>query len=228
MQNFELQAATRTKLGKQVASLRTDSLVPGVVYGHDLENRNVTVPAMVFEKLYAKAGASTLVNLTIDESTAVPVLIHDVQRDPITSDIQHVDFYQVSMKEKLTTEIAIVLVGESPAVKAYAAILVKTLDHVVVECLPSDLVHELAVDISVLKEFDDAIRVSDIVLPTGLTLKTDPEEMVVAARAPRTEEEMKADLATAPSETAVADVEVEAKGKKPEEGEAPAEAAKKE
>ncbi len=224
MEAIQLTATARTVTGKKVRDLRNASLVPGVVYGHGFENKNVAVSLVPFEKVLAKAGESTLVDLVVDDATPFKVLIHEVQRDPVTSVPRHVDFFHVSMTEKLSTHIPIVFIGESKAVKELGGTLVKTLDAVAVECLPQDLVHELSVDLASLENFDDALRVADLKVPAGIEITSDPEEMIVTVKAPRTEEEIAADE-TVTAEVKVEDVEVEKKGKKEEEGEA-AESAK--
>ena len=143
------------------------------------------------------------------------VLINDIQRHPLSGQIIHIDFYKVKMTEKLTTDIPLVFVGESKAVKELGGILVKTLDHVKVECLPQDLVHELTVDLSSINTFDDAIHVSDLSLPSGLKVLTHGEEAIARVQPPRTEEEFKADLEgqieTGDKEAAVVGEEIEEK-----------------
>ncbi len=217
METISLNVKTRSLMGKKAAALRAASLVPGVIYGHGSDNQFVEVPAVTFDKIFAKAGESSLVDLAVDDKAPFKVLIHDVQRDPVTSTVSHVDFYQVKMTEKLTAHIPLVLTGESKAVKESGGVIVKTLDSVTVECLPQDLVHEILVDISKLENFDDAIHIEDLAVPQGIEIKSEGNEMIVTVKAPRTEEEVAADLATPASEASVEAVEVEKKGKKEEE-----------
>lgn len=220
MEAIQLAATVRTVTGKKVSELRDQSMVPAVVYGHGFENKNVTVELVPFEKVFSKAGESTLVDLSIDNEAPFKVLIHEVQRDAISGAPKHVDFFHVSMTEKLTTHIPLSLVGESKAVKELGGTLVKILDAVEVECLPQDLVSEIEVNLSALENFEDAIRVSDLTVPKGIEIKAEPEEMIVTVQAPRTEAEIAADE-TAPA-ASVENVEVEKKGKKDEEGAAEA------
>lgn len=212
METLHLAVATRSEMGKKVASLRAASKIPAVVYGHGTDNRFVSVASVPFQKLFAKAGENTLVDLSVDEKPAVKVLIHDVQRDPVTNEVQHVDFYEVKMTEKLSTHIPISFDGDSRAVKELGGILIKSADEVLVECLPNDLVHELHVDLSKLKEFNDALTVADIELPAGIALKQDLADVIATVKAPKTEAELEADLAQ-PAVADVAQVEVEKKGK---------------
>jgi len=96
-----------------------------------------------------------------------------IQRDVLKHTVSHIDFYQVNMKNKLITEIPLNYIGESIAVKKLNAILIKDFDSVEVSCLPSDLVDHIDVDITSLKEFDDAIRLEDLNLPRGIEFETE-------------------------------------------------------
>ncbi|KKU13652.1 MAG: 50S ribosomal protein L25 [Parcubacteria group bacterium GW2011_GWC2_45_7] len=201
-----LQAQTRDIVGKQVRALRRTGVVPAVLYGHGLASRNLVVNAADFAKTYKQAGESTLVDLAIEGGEPVKVLIHDIDRDRLTLKPVHVDFYQVKMTEKLTTEIPFKFIGDAPAVKELGGILVKNLDKVEVECLPQDLVHEIEVDLSKLATFEDAILIKDIIAPSGIALLAKPDEMVAVVKPPRSEEELAALTSTV--EEKVEDVKV--------------------
>lgn len=187
-----LPARRRTAVGKQAKNLVRTNTVPAVLYGHGLENLNLEVGASEFSKIFRQAGSSSLVDLVIDESPAVKVLIHDVQRHPTKHEVMHIDFYQVKMTEKLETDIELDFVGESPAVKEQGGIFVRALDKVQVSCLPGDLVHTIAVDISSIKTFEDRIAVKDIVVPKGITILDDPETIVASVTPPRSDAELEA------------------------------------
>lgn len=192
MNTIQLSATTRDLTGRAVRTLRQDDIVPGVMYGHDLENVNLSVAARDLEKAYDKAGESTLIDLQIGDKAPVKVLVQDIQKHPLTGRLTHVDFYQVNMNEKISTEVPIVCVGEAPAVKALAGVLVKPLTKIEVESLPADLPHELTVDISTLKTFEDKITLADIQLSQGVTVKADLAQIVALVEAPRSEAELKA------------------------------------
>ncbi len=217
MDKQTLNAISRTVVGKKTEALRAEGNIPAVVYGHGETNRNITLSRSIFEKVLQKAGESSLLDLVVDSGTPLSVLIQDVQRDPLTGSPLHVDFYLVNMTEKLTTEIPLVYIGESPAVKSLGGILVKTLDHLKVECLPQDLVPEITVDLGVLNTFEDAIHVKDLAIPNGITSLIPLDEAVVRVQPPRDEEVV---TAAAPTAEDVAKVEVAKKGKKEEEGDA--------
>jgi large subunit ribosomal protein L25 len=210
-----LIAKTRKALGKQVKSLRKNKLLPAVLYGHGVKNVALTLEYALFDKLYRQVGESSLVDLKIDDKHPVKVLIQDIQVHPVNGKYIHVDFHQVKMTEKITTEVALEFVGESKAVKEQGAILVKSLDKVKIECLPKDLIKSIKVDISFLKEFNDIIRVSDLKTPAGIEIKDKPEEVVVLAQPPRTEEELK-ELEEKPEEVVEKVEEVEEKEKETE------------
>lgn len=192
MDKIALKAKVRKISGKKVDTLRKKKLLPGVVYGHGLKTISLVFDYQPFEKIYSQAGESSLVDLIIDNKEPVKVLIQDVQSDPVTGSFLHVDFHQVKMTEKITTEVVLTFRGESRAVKELGAILVKNLDHLKIECLPKDLVHKIEVDISSLNTFDDLIRVKDLKIPAGIEIKDNPDEVIVTVQPPRTEEELKA------------------------------------
>lgn len=216
---YSLQVAARTLAGKKNKLLRDHGLIPGVVYGHGETNRLVEVKRALFEKLFQSAGESSLVDLSIDGTPSLKVLIHDVQNHPVNGQIIHIDFYQVKMTEKLTADVPLVFVGEPKAVKELGGILVKTLDHVKVECLPQDLVHELKVDLSSLETFDDTIHVKDIVVPSEINVLSSADDMVVSIQPPRAEEEIKVAEAEKPADVSEVEVEKEKKGKEAKGGE---------
>lgn len=221
MKNLKLAAKTREVVGKKVEALRKQGKIPAVLYGHNVKPVNLVVDYPAFEKIYREAGESTLVDLVIDDKEPVKVLIQDHQLDPRTNQFIHVDLHQIRMDEKLHTDIILEFIGESPAVKGYGGILVTNLDHVEVECLPKDLVHEIKVDLSALKTFEDSIHISDIEIPAGITILNDPEDMVALVQPPRTEKELD-DLQSKPAagtETAAPGAESEGNGEEKEASE---------
>lgn len=187
-----LEARERKILGKKVKNLRAKNILPAVIYGHDFKPKILEIDYLPFEKVYQKAGESSLVNLKIDNQNPVKVIIQDVQRDPLTNQYLHVDFHRIKMTEKITTEVVLKFTGESPAVKEQGGILVKNLDKLEIECLPQDLVSEIEVDISNLKNSDDLIYVKDLKIPEKIKILNKPDETVILVTPPRSEEELKA------------------------------------
>ncbi len=180
---IKLEAQTRENREK----LSSD-FIPGVLYGKERDNQNLKIKKINFNRVFREAGESNLIDLDYGDGV-VKVLIKATQRDVLKDSFIHVDFYQVNMKEKIIAEIPLYFVGESPAIKELGGVLIKDSDVLAVECLPGDLVDHIDVDISVLKTFNDAIRVNDLKLSSGLSLMRDTNDMVAAIREPKAEEE---------------------------------------
>jgi large subunit ribosomal protein L25 len=178
-QRFNLSAEPRTVLGKKVKQLRRDGLLPATVYGHKVDTQPVAVALVEFASTYKQAGETGLIDLQISgESSARPVLIHDMLEDPVTAKILHIDFYQVNLKEKLIATVPLEFVGESEVVKNNEGILLELLQEIEVECLPTDIPSSVEVNVSTLTEVDQGITAGELSLPEGVELKTDSEEMV--------------------------------------------------
>ena len=192
METIILEVEAREKVGRIANFLRKGNLIPAVLFGHNIKNQNLTVPKKAFLAAYKAAGESTLVDLKINNGQPVKVLIHDLQTEPLTGEITHVDFYEVSMSEKLEAEIMFNFIGESPAVKSLGGILVKSADHIKVKCLPGDLVHKIDVDLGMLRNFGDAIRIKDIKFPHGIEVLGNGEDAIATVTEPISEEELKA------------------------------------
>lgn len=216
MESIELQVESREVHGKQVEKFRNEGKVPAVLYGHGIENSNLSIDEKQFEKVFNQAGTSSLIDLKIDGKKPVKVLIQDIQRHAVSDDFLHVDFHQIKMTEKLSAEIELKFVGESKAVKEAGGILIKNLSKIKIECLPENLVHEIEVSIEPLATFDNIIRVKDLKLPAGIEVKEKDNVVVVNVQPPRTEEELKS-LEETPEEK-VDDVEKSGKPEKDEEG----------
>jgi len=191
MSIISIKANVRELGGRKTDALREQGIVPAVMYGFETEPANIKMDRNEFNKLYDQAGYSSIINLEIDGATH-PVLIQDMQRNPLTDFVSHVDFRRIDMSKKVETSIRIELVGESPAVKDLGGTLVQSLEEVDVSSLPLALVREFIVDISVLKTFDDAIHVSDIKVSEGMEILTDMEQTVALVQEPRSEAEMEA------------------------------------
>lgn len=193
----ELKATMREVLGKRVATLRREGILPAVLYGEGIASRSISVPFNAFERAYKVAGESAILQLTVDEDP-YNVLIHEVERDPLRGHPIHADFYAVRMDRTLRTMVPLVFLGESPAVKNLGGILVRVVQELEVEALPADLPHELTAHVSVLKELEERIFVRDIALPAGVSILADADEVVVIVEPPRPEEEITA-LHTVPA-----------------------------
>ena len=192
MEEIILKVKTRKESGKENKKLRREEKIPAVVYGHGFKNINVFVDKKNFEGLYEKTGESSLIDLIVDEGKPIKCLIQDIQTHPTTDEFIHIDFHTVKMTEKITTEVVINFMGEAPAIKEMGGVLIRALDKIEVECLPGDLVHEIEVDLSLLKTFDDIIYIKDLKIPEKIKVLEKDDEVVAKAQPPRTEEELKA------------------------------------
>lgn len=215
---LQLNATLRDST-KSVKQLRRTGVIPAVLYGHSVKPLTLAVPYMDFIKAYRAAGESTLVDVALEGGETRKVLIHDVQRDPLTEQLIHADFYEVRMTEKMKTKIPLRFIGEAPAVKQKGGLLVKTLPQILVECLPQDLVSEITVDITGLNDYGQSIYVKNIPAPKGVVILEKSEEPVVTVMRPKTDEELAKELAEETPKEKVEDVvKVQEKGKKEEEG----------
>jgi large subunit ribosomal protein L25 len=179
-QQVELMAEKRTVTGKQVRQLRRDGWVPGVMYGHGFESVPLQFEERSLAHILSRVGGSQLVGINVKgDKQPEMALVRDVQRDPIRGNFLHVDFYRVMMTERLTTEIPLVTVGESPVTEAREGILLQGISSIEVECLPGDLVDAIEVDLSDLIEIDQGVYVRDLAVPAGIDVLTDPDEMIV-------------------------------------------------
>lgn len=181
-----LSAETRDISGRKTEGLREQNIVPAVMYGFETSPITIQVNSGDFGRAYEKAGTSSIIQLEIS-GAAHPVLVQDVQYNPITDFVAHVDFRRINMNEKVQTSIAIVLHGVAPAVKDLGGVLVQNIEEVEVEALPSALVRELVLDISSLVSFDNMLHVSDIVVPEGITILTDVNETIAVVQEPETD-----------------------------------------
>ncbi len=180
MDQATLTAELRTVVGKQVKRLRKQGWVPGTVYGHGFDPLTVQFEERPLSRLLSEVGGSQLVRVSIkDRDGSETVLVRDVQRDVITRELLHIDLYRVMMTERLQARVPLVLVGESPIAASREGILLQGISSIDVECLPGDLVDAIEVDLSVLDELDVALLVSDLPVPSGIDILSDPHEMVV-------------------------------------------------
>lgn len=210
---IELQAKPRIELGRKSNALRRAGFLPAVVYGEGIKSQSIAVTFKDFAKAYKEAGESTLVKLDVD-GILLNVLIHDVTNDPIKGTPLHADFYAVRMDKAIRAKIHVEFIGESPAVKNEAGILVKIMQEIEVEALPQDLPHELRADLSGLAALESRILVKDIIFPKGVKAIADLEEIVVLVEAPRSEEELASLKETPVVEAAPAEVKTEQEVKK--------------
>jgi len=204
-ERVELKASRRQVLGKAVKRLRRQGLTPANIYGRGVQSLAIQVPTHDLWHLLRHAGRHEIVYLQVDGEEERPCFIRAVQKDPITDELLHVDFQQVSLTEKVRLEVPLHLVGEAPAVDRYGAMVLQLLDVVLVEGLPTALPPFIEVDLSRLDAPDSVIHVSDLQPPPGVTILTDPEMVVARAvveAAPAEEEAVEEEAAPVEPEVA--------------------------
>ena len=184
-----LAAEHRTVTGKAVHRLRKAGSLPAVVYGQGGESDNVTIDAHEFELLRKHSGPNTLVDLAVDGKKARPVLINQVQVHPVTRRPLHADLFLVRMTEELTVDVPLVATGESLAVTQLGGTLLHQTETVRVKALPDHLPQSIEYSIEPLVDFDAALHVRDLEVPSDVTLLTDPEEVIAKVQPPRVEVE---------------------------------------
>ncbi len=216
-----LLSSRREGTGKSVVrKLRAAGRVPAVFYGRGAASIPLTMVLRDLEgALAANQGGNVIVDLKVEGAAAADrkAIIREIQRDPVGGRILHVDLQHISLTERITVEVPIVLIGTPTGVKDTGGILEYLVREVEVECLPTDIPAHLDVDVSELK-IGDTIRVSDL-KAEGVTIKTEGDRAIATVVPPTVLEEVK------PVEEVAAEPELIAKEKKEEEGE-PAEGGK--
>ncbi|KND51082.1 MAG: ribosomal protein L25, Ctc-form [Parcubacteria bacterium C7867-007] len=199
-----LAAEPRSIIGKASKDLLLQDRMPAIVYGPKKEATPVTISLLEFKRILREGGESSVIDIT-GIGASMQVLVQEVDRDPVTNQPRHADFYAIEKGAKVEVAVPISFIGESPAVKE-GANLVKVLHEIEVESDPSKLPHEIEVDISSLVAIGDQIHIKDIKFPTGVVVKLEEDEVVVLVQAIAEEEES----TEAPNMDAI---EVEQKGK---------------
>ncbi len=201
MTKIILKAEKRDLIGSKVRKLRKNGQIPAIVFGKTVESAPITVNTVQFNKVYKQAGETHVIWLKVDgEGSDRPTLIKSLSVGPVKGDVQHIDFHQVNLKEKVTAFVPLVVTGESETINSGTAILSQNLHEVEVECLPTEIPEKYELDISGLLEVGASLSVSDLSAKEGVTVLTDPESIILSLSEPQKEEE--------PLETEVKDVEV--------------------
>lgn len=223
--DVNLKADKRKVTGRKVKKLRSEGLVPANVYGNGVDSVSIQIVDTDFAKTYKVAGETSIVNLELDKEKR-PVLIHNVQKHPVTGEVVHVDLLQVNLKKKVTTSVPVEIEGESPVEKSGAGTVVILLQELEIEALPMDIPEKFAIDATTLIEVDQTVKVGELKYDKSkVEVKVDAEEIVVKVEPPQKEEVIVAPVA----ETTEGEGEMPAEENKEEttespEGEKPSEA----
>lgn len=217
MEKHTLNAKKRSVLGRKVKSLRRSGLMPGNIYGKKVKSQSIEISLSDFEKVYKKAGETGLVELMLG-SQVHPVLIHNIQYDPVKSTPLHADFFQVDLHEKVAAKVPVILVGTAGAVSNKVGVLLTLLDQIEVEALPADLPDKIEIKVEGLSQVNQSIKVSDIKLSDKVKILAD-QTLDVVKVAPLVSKE--AEKLAAEEEAAKAAAAAEAATAAPSAGEAP-------
>jgi large subunit ribosomal protein L25 len=203
-EKMELAVSRREAMGKAAKRLRKAGIIPANIFGHHEPSLAIQLDAVAFEKLRRSHGARGIISLHIaGDRHPHTALIRHVERDPISDKILHIDFFRISMSERITMKTPLHLTGEAPAVKLENGVLLHLLDTLEIECRASDIPESLSVDVSSMTAIDDIIYAKDVPLPKNLTLITDPDEPVAKVAATRAEvAEVAAEAAETPAPAA--------------------------
>jgi large subunit ribosomal protein L25 len=205
-----LAAEHREITGKKVANLRRAGRLPAVVYGNGIDSASISVNTHDFELLRRRSGPNALVDLSIDGAATRPVIVHGIQVHPVNRHPLHVDLFLVRMTEELTVDVPLSATGESTAVTLQGGTLLHPIESVKVRALPDHLPQVIEYPVESLVDFDTTLHVRDLVMPEGVTLVTDGDEIIAKVQPPRVEE--------APVVAAVAEGEEGAEGEAAAEG----------
>jgi large subunit ribosomal protein L25 len=187
MEKVVLKATKRSVIGKQVKALRREGVLPGVVYGYNIEPTAIQMDAREAGRILPKLTSSSMVNIELD-GKLIPALVRERQKNYIKGIFTHIDFQAVSLTEKIRTMVTVHLHGVSPAVKDYSAVIVTNMTELEVEALPQYLPERIELDITTLVEIGSAIHVRDIVLGKEVEILSDPDEVLVIATGAADEE----------------------------------------
>ncbi len=203
---MELIVKKREIFGRGVKNLRKQGLIPAEFYGHGVKNISFSVPTKEFSKVFKEVGESTVLKLVFDDQK-INVLIHDIDTNPLTDEVSHIDFYGIKMDEKIKIKVPILFIGEAPAVKEFGGVVIKAIHEIEVEALPADLPHHIEANLSALSVIGSSIFVKDFNINKAVKILID-SETVVATIIEQAKEEIIAPVVD------VADIKVETEIKK--------------
>lgn len=221
METLVQEVEIRSIVGKKVGALRRSGVTPANIYGRGVESLAVQAATAEMDGLLSRAGGTRMITLKSPSfKEERNVLVREVQRDAITRTLIHVDFYQVSLTDKIKVQVPLVIKGDSPASRKKDLVVLEIMNSVEVECLPTEIPQRIHVDTSKLAESGDRVLVKDLIVGSEVTILTHPDGVIAQVQY------AKAAVIEEVAEEASAEVEVAAvkgKAEKAEEEGAPAE-----
>ena len=197
--------------GKKVRKMRREGVIPANIYGRGIESVAVQIPFAEARVMLNEHGRNTLIEVQVSgESEPRSVVVRDLDREPVSGAIQHIDFFQVDLTRKLQADIPVQLIGEAPATLTWEGILVHETDAITIEALPGDLPDHFELSVDGLTELDDQLTAEDLELPSGVELVSELGTVLARIARPRLEVE---------EEEEVLEGEELAEGEEPAEGE---------
>lgn len=192
MEKVTLNAVQREHLGKGACKqLRKEGMIPAVVYKGGKEGMVIQVDSKeLWKALHTEAGENAIIEMKIksgDKTSKKTVIVQEKQRDPVTDVFLHVDFHEISLKEKLKVKVPVSTKGEPVGVKEDKGILSQTIWEIEVECLPTEIPEHVDVKVEELR-IGDSIHVKDITIPGDIVILDDPEKVIVSVIPPKAEE----------------------------------------
>ncbi len=185
-EKVSLKVESRRVFGKKLNKIRKQGLVPGNVYGPDFKSQSVSVRHKDLVKTYKKVGETGVVYLSLDKDN-IPVLIKTIQKHPVSGSLLHIDFRKIDLSKKIETAVPVKTIGVSEAVSQKSGVLLVQSDTLLIEALPEDIPSHIEVDISVIKEIGQEIKVVDLKKSDKYEVKTPAEKVVVSVIAHKEE-----------------------------------------
>lgn len=188
MENLTLSTTNRSVLGKKTRFLRRQGITPTHLFGHNLSSLTLQCDTAELQRIITQAGTAKPISLEIEgDKRPRPVFIREIQKDELTGQLLHVDFYQVKKTEKIKIDVPIVFVGEAPAMKERGNFLTYSVTNLSIECLPGEVPPRIEVNLSHLEKAEQAIYVKDIILRPAITVITDLDQLMVKVSEARVE-----------------------------------------
>ncbi len=185
---IKLELEPRAILGKKVKRLRQEGIVPVHLYGPGVDPRALQCEQGRLVRALTRAGGNTPITVTVPgEDGEKLTFAREIQWDPVRGSILHVDFLAVQATQRISAQVPITLIGESPGAREAGGAVIQQLRELTVEALPLEIPNEVEVDLSTLTDPSVAMRVSDLVLPQNVAVLTDADEVIVRIEVTRAE-----------------------------------------